>query len=282
MKDLLHFIIKEDGKIYLLRDVPDRNRIYNDSMTMPGSYPYALQKAKDNAVLVSNTEVLPFKWVTTDTTTWFYQGSRMTENVIYTLTGYKVEIKPPTMLEKDGYDEYIELAVISPIEPEESNNIETKIQEVTYNGDFYNITRTEEGIIKAYKNGGYIKPDPFVGLIMFLNNALPNSESKSEPYPVTDWAVKNEVSEVSDLLAILHGDGGHYRAKHGTSKAIKYAIELIHDKWVHVDRVRDLESQLLKAKEDTIKFAEWLITDTRRISPTDLKKSFESFLSDTK
>lgn len=33
---------------------------------------------------------------------------------------------------------------------------------------------------------------------------------------------------VSDLLAVLHGDGGHYEAKHGREKAARDALEIVH------------------------------------------------------
>ncbi len=135
MTNEIHLIIKED-KIHLLRDMPE----YSESgcngkplccqgercrwLVYEGEYKEALQKAKDNAVLVSNQEEakealnkLPLiRKVSTHNDT------------IFTLTGYKVEIKKEW--DKDTRDPeripmgsiiatQIELAVISPIEPEE-------------------------------------------------------------------------------------------------------------------------------------------------------------------
>jgi hypothetical protein len=36
-------------------------------------------------------------------------------------------------------------------------------------------------------------------------------------------------SLLSDLLAVIHGDGGHYQAKHGTIKAVKDAIRIVRE-----------------------------------------------------
>lgn len=40
------------------------------------------------------------------------------------------------------------------------------------------------------------------------------------------WFSKTDDSHnLSNLLACLNGDGGHYQAKHGTKKAIQHALE---------------------------------------------------------
>jgi hypothetical protein len=38
---------------------------------------------------------------------------------------------------------------------------------------------------------------------------------------------------IGELLAVLHGDGGHYTAKHGLLKSIKDAQELLHAEWIN-------------------------------------------------
>lgn len=54
---------------------------------------------------------------------------------------------------------------------------------------------------------------------------------------------------LSNLLAVLHGDGGHYEATHGTTKAIQDAIELIHTKWVYNEHLHDI-NKLVKEMEE--------------------------------
>lgn len=56
---------------------------------------------------------------------------------------------------------------------------------------------------------------------------------------------------ISDLLAVMHGDGGHYTAKHGLVKSVEDAIELLHTKWKSPDQVRDAcKASLEKASEN--------------------------------
>lgn len=51
-------------------------------------------------------------------------------------------------------------------------------------------------------------------------------------------------SGMSELLAVLHGDGGHYEQQHGTTKAIEDAKSLIHTKWVSNDALVDINKIL--------------------------------------
>ncbi len=39
-------------------------------------------------------------------------------------------------------------------------------------------------------------------------------------------------SAISELLAVLHGDGGHYEQSNGKLKAIRDAQKLLHIKWI--------------------------------------------------
>ena len=52
--------------------------------------------------------------------------------------------------------------------------------------------------------------------------------------------LRKENESASNLLAIIHRDGGHYQTKHGTVKSIKDAIKIWHD----------LRNQLEQANED--------------------------------
>jgi hypothetical protein len=100
--DKLHFIIKEDGKLYVFRDLPQKKWTsnypfegfpkYAPSHSEIDEYEAALQRAKDNAILVDNPEVLPLSWVTTDTTTYFWKGEKMQEDTIYSLEGCEIRI----------------------------------------------------------------------------------------------------------------------------------------------------------------------------------------------
>ncbi len=54
---------------------------------------------------------------------------------------------------------------------------------------------------------------------------------------------------LAELLAILHGDGGHYQQEHGTTKAIEDAINLIHTKWFTNGTMQDINELLRDNKE---------------------------------
>lgn len=62
--------------------------------------------------------------------------------------------------------------------------------------------------------------------------------------------------EIRELMAILHGDGGHYVAEHGLLKAIQDAKELINTKWV----VGDTDTGLWEARfKDQVQDQEWFL-----------------------
>ena len=69
------------------------------------------------------------------------------------------------------------------------------------------------------------------------------AEAKQE---LSDLRKENE--SASNLLAIIHRDGGHYQTKHGTVKSIKDAIKIWHD----------LRNQLEQANEDAERLNEHL------------------------
>lgn len=62
---------------------------------------------------------------------------------------------------------------------------------------------------------------------------------------------KQIMSAIDNLVAVIHGDGGQYREKHGRLKAIEDAQELLHKKWV-ISEGFETESKLkLWEKEKT-------------------------------
>lgn len=55
-------------------------------------------------------------------------------------------------------------------------------------------------------------------------------------------------AEIGELLAVMHGDGGHYQSKHGTNKAVKDAFELIGNKWVTNEHLVDI-NEVIKERD---------------------------------
>lgn len=89
-----HFIIIS-GELKWIAEMPEKPVIFKNypEGNVWDRYESALQLAKEKAITVKNPEVLPFKWVTTDSTTWFYNYEAIKENTIYTLDdSYKVDI----------------------------------------------------------------------------------------------------------------------------------------------------------------------------------------------
>jgi DNA-binding HxlR family transcriptional regulator len=64
----------------------------------------------------------------------------------------------------------------------------------------------------------------------------------------TELAKKREeqLKSTRELLAILHGDGGHYTDEYGLEKSIQDAIELIHTKWILNEQMIDINQQSSK------------------------------------
>ncbi len=66
--------------------------------------------------------------------------------------------------------------------------------------------------------------------------------------------LRSHARAVSNLLAIIHGDGGHYEGKHGTVKACKDAEGVVPDLRLKLDaaaeRVRELEEERDQALAD--------------------------------
>ena len=80
-----------------------------------------------------------------------------------------------------------------------------------------------------------------------INRAL---VGKSNGYVVMNAKLEEERDtlrkHLNELLAVLHGDGGHYLADHGAKKAVADALEKIYAG----SRLRDaLRQQLAKLKE---------------------------------
>lgn len=49
------------------------------------------------------------------------------------------------------------------------------------------------------------------------------------------------INPLSELLAIIHRDGGHYEAQHGTEKAVQDAMNKIHEMREFCDQVESGE-----------------------------------------
>jgi len=60
-----------------------------------------------------------------------------------------------------------------------------------------------------------------------------------ENYKTDSWFLGN-------ILAIMHGDGGHYQADHGTEKAVEDALKKWYDR---ADRIEKLEFRLELERE---------------------------------
>ena len=56
---------------------------------------------------------------------------------------------------------------------------------------------------------------------------------------ITD-KMRARITGLGDLLAVIHRDGGHYQAEHGTAKAIENAIAAVHSLRAQVCAVDEL------------------------------------------
>lgn len=109
MQNKLHFILKEDGNLYVMQEVPEEPEIPFNLMysSKREDYLEALKRAKDNAVLVDNKEeVIKRHWQN-----WYNNASdfesytAMIKGQIYSLEGCKMVIKEKydCQSEPDGY-----------------------------------------------------------------------------------------------------------------------------------------------------------------------------------
>jgi hypothetical protein len=100
-----------------------------------------------------------------------------------------------------------------------------------------NALRYEEMNFKAFKAGmdkiwtDYVEPE--------RQRILKAEQERAE--------IKHAISE---LLAVMHGDGGHYESKYGTLKALQDAQELLFDKWKAQSQVEDFAIGFDKWKEE--------------------------------
>lgn len=61
------------------------------------------------------------------------------------------------------------------------------------------------------------------------NDGKPLGVSITTPTPLYEGeALRAKLTKLDDLLAVIHRDGGHYQAEHGTAKAIEDAIAAVH------------------------------------------------------
>ena len=61
------------------------------------------------------------------------------------------------------------------------------------------------------------------------NGGKPLGVSLTTPTPLYEGeAMRVKLTGLGDLLAVIHCDGGHYQAEHGTAMAIEDAIAVVH------------------------------------------------------
>lgn len=73
------------------------------------------------------------------------------------------------------------------------------------------------------------------------NGGKPFGVSITTPTPLYEGeAMRAKLTGLGDLLAVIHRDGGHYQAEHGTAKAIEDAIAAVHSLRAQVCAVDEL------------------------------------------
>ena len=60
------------------------------------------------------------------------------------------------------------------------------------------------------------------------------------------------LTNLGNLLAILHGDGGHYENKHGTDKAVADAIDKFHERIVQADAEQFALTEKVRVLRDAL------------------------------
>lgn len=95
--------------------------------------------------------------------------------------------------------------------------------------DFKKWIKTEEG--KTCNDFSTLKGQPYLKNRLWFAFTAGCESANSK---LTELHKENESInyELGELLAILHGDGGHYQEKHGTLKAIIDAKELSNKEWI--------------------------------------------------
>ena len=76
-----------------------------------------------------------------------------------------------------------------------------------------------------------------------------------------------EQRSISELLAIMHGDGGHHEDAVGTERAIKDAIGLLHTKWINAHWLRSEKLTLLESYSEFLEENGYMDIDWRAEEP---------------
>lgn len=58
---------------------------------------------------------------------------------------------------------------------------------------------------------------------------------------------------LGNILAVLHGDGGHYEAEHGTDKAVADALTRFYSNIMAADSKIDAKDERIKVLEDALR-----------------------------
>lgn len=114
------------------------------------------------------------------------------------------------------------------------------------------------------------------------------------PYEVPTRGVRDEKAQqaqrdaeqrLGNLLAVMHGDGGHYVAKHGWGKATEDAMVV---KYALLDRAEAAEADLRRAREalkDAVRFvdsAQWHGTASEKAGARDWFENHAAALEATR
>lgn len=105
------------------------------------------------------------------------------------------------------------------------------------------------------------------------NGGKPLGVSITTPTPLYEGeGLRAKLTKLDDLLAVIHRDGGHYQAEHGTAKAIEDAIAEVHaliaangDLQSHFDalaydfrRWKEATKEVLRGIGDGLELVRWL------------------------
>lgn len=97
-----------------------------------------------------------------------------------------------------------------------------------------------------------------------LTGCLERANAQAEHFE-REWYLRGEVLDTAEywlgsLLAVIHRDGGHYEAEHGTARAADDAIAAVHvlrgSLEGYIEANRYMKGELDDAMEDARKYAE--------------------------
>lgn len=116
------------------------------------------------------------------------------------------------------------------------------------------LTRAAEFYIQMHNPHQNLKNEPYRQLVVGASNDFLRMEAAgfyiTENAPALLEENKNMQAEISELLAVMHRDGGHYQVKVGTIQAIKDAKELLFTEWQSSDQIESLRAEVDRLKND--------------------------------